>query len=62
MEATFECFHNTLANGREGHSDLIHVEIMRVIMESHTIAMCGLIIKQAVMSFCVVVPASQLGL
>lgn len=32
-------------------------------MESHTTPVCGLIIKQAMMSFCVeVVPASLLGL
>lgn len=42
---------------------MIPVEKIRVIMESHMIAVCGLIIKQAVMSFCgEVVPSSPLGL
>ena len=62
MEATFEYFNN-ITNGREGHSDSTHVETIRVITESHTVTVCGLIIKQAVISFCVeVVPASLLGL
>lgn len=63
MEATFEYFNITTTNGGQGHSNSIHVETIRVIAESHTIPVRGLIIKQALMSFCLeVVLASLLGL